>query len=932
MDIFCPYPLDDSHIAIQVSPALGGQRPAFLTVSPVDIRLDSKMKKPIESLSRKLWSEISLARIKRRAEALAAVEVNYGETAFTQAALMCRDFLKESGFKSVALTPLACDGQTTFLDCVMPESWDRTGRSFFEVVQESGRRMPICDTDESPFAIDIWSLPTPAEGLNAPVVDWDALDPADPDVVGKVVLIYRPDFIDAYRACCARKAAAILMCDSASPRETFDSYRWCNGLRRIGWYHDRKDPRTVVFNVTPRKAEWIRKHLAKGEQLTGRGIAATKVGPGTIHTVSGVIPGKSKKEIILCAHIYEPFVTDDSAGAAQAIEVASAIRSLAQKGEIPALKQTLRVVIMMELYGFSQWFADEARRRRALHVFSFDSTCHLSMDAGGVRHTKFRRTLDGCASFTDWVIARSLALETKLDVHEEPGSLSDDTFMSAPLLDIPSNWIHNSPKAYHHNSGPLYAEADWPAACTASTALGTAAAILAAFGKDEAAEIAPELAASAADELRRATGAVIADFAAGRIPPFFAKGKIEFLVHAAKARLARFAAFFKFKDEAAAKLDKIAAKAVAKLGTLPFAHESAAMLRAKNIQIEPLLPGLIMSQARVPWEKRVANPGFHDYEIVQAYCDGSGTLADALRACEYVTGRRFQEKEIYAAIDFFSLLAQYGYFKVGPKFKTTPAQLCEVLRGLGVVRGCKVMVHTSYSALGEMKGGPEAVAKALMKLVGPRGLLLMPAFSFFDYGPDGIFDPAKTKSHCGAVPEAFRKLPGVVRSLNPSNSFAAWGTGAEDYVANHHGTVVMGAESPLGKLERDGGLIVQIQCPKTATFMHVVEMTNCVKCFAPFGEEYPVRFPDGRVRKVKTWSWRDGECAAGELDGLWRLMQERGLVRTATFANATILAYSPADFRACYEEILAGPGGCPGCKRRPRKPPYLNGKTQDKRK
>ena len=39
----------------------------------------------------------------------------------------------------------------------------------------------------------------------------------------------------------------------------------------------------------------------------------------------------------------------------------------------------------------------------------------------------------------------------------------------------------------------------------------------------------------------------------------------------------------------------------------------------------------------------------------------------------------------------------------------------------------------------------------------------------------------------------------------------------------------MGADSPLGKLERDGGLIVMIQCPPSATFMHVVEFTNNVQ-------------------------------------------------------------------------------------------------------
>ena len=161
-------------------------------------------------------------------------------------------------------------------------------------------------------------------------------------------------------------------------------------------------------------------------------------------------------------------------------------------------------------------------------------------------------------------------------------------------------------------------------------------------------------------------------------------------------------------------------------------------------------------------------------------------------------------------------------------------------------------------------------------------------------------------------------MPGVLRSLNPTNSFAAWGAASEEYISRHHEVSVMGADSPLGKLERDNGLIVMIECPASATFMYVVEFTNNVKCFDQFGEEYPVRLPGGKIKMHKTWAWRDGLCVAGELDRTWALMRKRGLVRTATYANALILAYAPSDFRACYEEVLRGPGGCADCTIRPR--------------
>ncbi len=887
----------------------------------------------LNELSTTLSGAIDVGRIRRRAEALTANGVNYGDAAFARNAAICADYLRESGFSRIETISLACDGKTAHLDCVMPQSWDRTGRSFFEIV--SPKLAPadalVCDTDDSPFAIGMWSMPTPKEGVTAEIVDWDSLDPADPDVEGKVVLVFRPDFMGAYRACCDRRAAAILMCDSGRPDLTPDGYRWCNGIRRVGWYHVRRDPRCVFFNITPRKAAWIRERLAAGEKLVGHGVAATRVFDGTIRTVTGVIPGKSRKEVVLCAHIYEPFITDDDAGAAQAIEVATAIRDLSAKGVLPPLRYTIRVIIMMELYGFSQWFEDPARARRALHVFSFDSTCHLSLDEKGRRHARFRKTLEGCPSFTDWIVLGSLSRAKDLDIETELGCLSDDTFMSAPLIDVPSNWIHNSIIGTHHNSSPLFAAPDWTAARRASTALGSAAAALATFGAGEAEALFPDLARVSQKVFRELADGIVSKVREGEKKgasgAAFALDKLAFFLDAEKERLRRYGRFFGARAglaEAQDALDAVANKARAAIGTPPFPYEEPQHLLAMNLEIKPLVPGLVMSQARVPWAKRVNKPGFPDYEIVQAYCDGRGTLFDAIRKCEFVTGHRFSGKETKAAIAFFRLLAKYGYFRITTKYRTTPKGLCDVLRKLGVTPGCKVMLHSSFSSLGEMRGGPEGVVRELMRLVTPKGLLLMPAFNFFNFEADGVFDVEKTPSRCGVLTETFRKMPGVLRSFNPTNSFAAWGEAAAEYTAHHHEVSVMGADSPLGKLERDGGLIVMIQCPPAATFMHVVEFTNNVKCFDQFGNKFPVRLPDGTVRKHRTWVWRDGLCVAGELDRTWVLMRERGLVRTATYANALILAYAPADFRACYEEVLRGPGGCADC-------PILPQRAQEKK-
>ena len=120
------------------------------------------------------------------------------------------------------------------------------------------------------------------------------------------------------------------------------------------------------------------------------------------------------------------------------------------------------------------------------------------------------------------------------------------------------------------------------------------------------------------------------------------------------------------------------------------------------------------------------------------------------------------------------------------------------LRQLGLRSGMSVMVHASLRSLGEVQGGAYTVVRALMEVLTPRGTLLMPSFNYGSpfTAPGGVFDPERTPSESGAISDAFWRLSGVQRSLDPTHSFAAWGKDAADVVAGHEYTTTMGPESP----------------------------------------------------------------------------------------------------------------------------------------
>jgi aminoglycoside 3-N-acetyltransferase len=142
------------------------------------------------------------------------------------------------------------------------------------------------------------------------------------------------------------------------------------------------------------------------------------------------------------------------------------------------------------------------------------------------------------------------------------------------------------------------------------------------------------------------------------------------------------------------------------------------------------------------------------------------------------------------------------------------------LRAVGVTAGSVLMVHSSLSSLGYVNGGAPAVIEALTRALGPTGTLVMPTHSSDLSDPVAwreppvppawhlglresmpAFDPATTPTwRMGAIPEAFRTHPGVLRSAHPRQSCAARGRRAETITNAHALDCAMGDRSPMGRL------------------------------------------------------------------------------------------------------------------------------------
>ncbi len=94
----------------------------------------------------------------------------------------------------------------------------------------------------------------------------------------------------------------------------------------------------------------------------------------------------------------------------------------------------------------------------------------------------------------------------------------------------------------------------------------------------------------------------------------------------------------------------------------------------------------------------------------------------------------------------------------------------------GITSGDNLLVHSAMRTVGRIEGGAQTMVDALLDVVGERGTLIVPTFTFIhEVEDDPIIDPGLDRSEMGAISEAARTRPEALRSVAFRHSFAAIG-------------------------------------------------------------------------------------------------------------------------------------------------------------
>ena len=117
----------------------------------------------------------------------------------------------------------------------------------------------------------------------------------------------------------------------------------------------------------------------------------------------------------------------------------------------------------------------------------------------------------------------------------------------------------------------------------------------------------------------------------------------------------------------------------------------------------------------------------------------------------------------------------------------TKADLKHDLAAMGLTGNETILIHSSMKSIGPVEGGADTVLDAWMEFFA-EGLLLLPTHTWrFINEENRVFDVRRSPCCVGILPELFRQRPGVVRSLHPTHSMAAYGKGAAAYLEGEQG-------------------------------------------------------------------------------------------------------------------------------------------------
>lgn len=194
--------------------------------------------------------------------------------------------------------------------------------------------------------------------------------------------------------------------------------------------------------------------------------------------------------------------------------------------------------------------------------------------------------------------------------------------------------------------------------------------------------------------------------------------------------------------------------------------------------------------------------------------------------------------------------------------------LKEQLRALGLKKGDKVLLHSSYLSLGGVEGGPEKVIDAFLEVLEKEGTLLVPIFGAL-----------------GILTDVLKNRPDAVIDPCPVGTLAAIGKDAQTLLQDHwKAETAHGANTPFTRLaEKDGYICLLGVDQDRNTTLHGAEALLQLPYLCETKASFPT--PEGE-NITKSWKYYPGPHR--DFIGIDRYFRESGKMTIGRIGNSQV--------------------------------------------
>lgn len=773
-----------------------------------------------------IYSSFDREWTKKHVCALTEIEQKQTYKAYETAADYVYKLLLDNGFNADKIC-FPADGKTVYQDKRMPMAWDAEIGKLTVISSPVPFDDPVvADFGKEPFSLIKHSVSTPVEGIITRLVTESQVR-AGEDCKDAMVLLDPDTAPRHYSLVPALDLGALGIISEyvVGSLETPDAVQWVNACTEGSHWHVQSEDRPFIgFSVSPRIGRKLRQAVNTGEvkilvQSDGHRYE------GSLYGVTSLIPGRQEKELWVMAHLYEPLIDDNSSGVIGAIGAIIQIKNLIKKGILPPLEFSIRLVFAMEMYGFAA-FAEHfggCLRSRTIGAVNMDG-----MPVGVMNRDFIINLAPAAVPFFGNSIMEILA-EDYSNMFDRPKiaefrtSYYDDMFLSDSTTGLPTIWPIHAPGGYWHNSMQKENYLDMEAFARAETLYAGLIAQIAALTADKLPDVVSKAASLSIQRLNKNINERM---------KYYIKLEVERMEDFRKAAdipeidiAVENIRSFKTPDESIASGNKT--------NEASSWYDYSATITPVRTHI-----GLPYDKIKMPLSNRYPLPDsviYGNFANILSNMDGMKNLQQIIKETQWEVHEVFSESTIKSYINGIIRLAKGGYLSLKVDEPIDGPAIIDALHRLGVKKGDLLLVHSSNSQMGYIKGGADTIIEGIIGAVGPLGTILMPTFTnpFLSFegklNKDISYRPYTAKErvsiYTGLVPKTLLDRPGVYRSKNATHSWAGIGPLAQA-CTNEHGLLDAPAceNSPMGKALKNNGKVLFFGCDLNSnTFLHFLE-------------------------------------------------------------------------------------------------------------